>query len=255
MSGAYLPVPPDPGARLRLFCFHHAGGAASLFRDWQQALGPDISVVPVQLPGREQRVREPRFTSMEELLPELHERLGPALAGPYAFYGHSMGALLARNLAQRVVRCGGEPPVSLLVGAYPAPHRRPALAGALALGDQDLAQWLVDMGGMSPMLLGYPEWLRMAVGILRDDLQVCESHHDGQEQEARHSPLSCPIHVFTGADDALVPEQDAAAWAQHTLATATVQVVPGGHLFVRDSPAVFLDRLVAVLRETVPTPG
>ncbi|MFJ2131534.1 thioesterase II family protein [Streptomyces sp. NPDC087845] len=238
-AGGYLPTSAAPGARLRLFCFHHAGGAASAFAPWVQALRPDIAVLPVQLPGREGRIREPRQLSMGALVADLDEALGPSLTGPYAFYGHSMGAAVAYALTRHRHARGRPLPARLLVGAFPAPHLPTGLDAVAELSDDLLAQWMIDIGGMSPELLRYPEWLQAAVSLLRADLELCASPGRTRPDD----PLPCPIQVFTGSADTLVTARDAAAWAQHTEGGCSVQPVPGGHFFIRDESRSFLHLL------------
>src|SRR5262249_9592351 len=120
----YLTARPGPGTSLRLFCFHHAGGGASGFGDWQQAPGPAVAGPPVQLPGRERRIREPRCTELAALTPELADHLDPYLHQPHAFYGHSMGALVAWDLVTFRAAAGRRLPEALLVGACTPPHLR-----------------------------------------------------------------------------------------------------------------------------------
>ncbi|MFF1924904.1 thioesterase II family protein [Streptomyces sp. NPDC058221] len=239
VAHGYVHTPAEPGARLRLFCFHHAGGAASAFAPWRQALGPDIAVVPVQLPGREGRIREPRHLSMRALVAELNEALGPWLTEPHAFYGHSMGAAVAYALTRDRHSRGLPLPARLLVGAFPAPHLPTGLEAVGELSDDLLAQWMIDIGGMSPDLLRYPQWLHAAVSLLRADLELCADpwHTRGAD------PLPCPVEVFTGRADTLVTARDAAAWEQHTEAGCSVHSVPGGHFFIRDESRSFLHLL------------
>ncbi|MFI5806914.1 thioesterase II family protein [Streptomyces sp. NPDC051561] len=242
----YLTSAPDPTAGLRLFCFHHAGGTASVYKGWDRALRPSgIHVVPVQLPGRERRVREPRITALAPLLDALDTHLGPHLDAPYALYGHSMGALVAYGLAQRRQQEGRTLPEALVVGAYQPPHRPPPLAAVRGMNDRELTHLLVDIGGMSPMLLEYPEWRESALALIRDDLKVCHGY--------RHTPaaagLRCPVHAVVGSDDPLVTAPDAQEWAQHAQGQFDVHTVHGGHLFIRDAQ----DAVLALLRRTLPT--
>jgi surfactin synthase thioesterase subunit len=240
----YLARTPVPG-RLRLFCFHHAGGTTAAFAHWRETLGPDITVLPVRLPGRESRVREPRVTDLAALTRDLDLELDPLLDEPYAFYGHSMGALIAYSLTRLRALRGASLPVRLMVGAYPGPHLKPPTEAVRTLPDPELGRWLVDHGGLSPVLLQYPNWLSSATALLRDDLMLCHSyrHADGE-------PLPCPIDVFTGAADPLMTGELAAAWRGHTRAGFRVHVVPGGHLFVLEPEAGLPGVLARLLAST-----
>ena len=108
---------PNPAARLRLFCLPYAGGGASLFRDWGQALPDSVEVCAIQLPGREDRIAETPFRQVEDLLPVLLEKLRPYLDRPIAFFGHSMGAFLSYELARALTEEHRGP-------AHPASARR-----------------------------------------------------------------------------------------------------------------------------------
>lgn len=243
----YLTRVPDPGATLRLFCLHHAGGAASSFRGFQSQLGSQTQVVPVQLPGRETRAGEPRVLDMDALVNDLDHALDPYLSDgasqPYALYGHSMGALIAYRLVRHRASTGAALPSMLLVGAHPAPHRPHRLRHVPDVPQNELVQWLSSIGGLSHQMLRHPEWLRWAVDLVRDDLTLTASH---QPQVA--GPVPCPIQVFTGSDDPLVSPADASAWADQTLSSCEVHTINGGHFFTRDHGMTdFFDCLAGVL--------
>ncbi|AZK92677.1 MULTISPECIES: thioesterase II family protein [Streptomyces] len=240
----YLAVRPEavPDAPLRLFCLHHAGGGASIFRDWQRALGPSVAVLPVQLPGRERRVREPRFTDMATLVGELNVQLDPYLRVPYALYGHSMGALVAWQLSAVRAAAGRRLPEALLAGACNPPDVPPVSAATRDMSQQRLVRWLLDAGGISEELLRYPDWVDAAVSVLRDDLDLCNSHRPPDADGPGRLPF--PIHVFAGASDSLVGAGTMTGWARHSSVPGERHTVPGGHLFLRDSP----DHLFGLLR-------
>ncbi|MER5746606.1 thioesterase II family protein [Streptomyces sp. NPDC002225] len=234
----YLAAPPPDDGRLRLFCFHHAGGGATAYSSWQQELGPDVVVLPVQLPGRETRAREPRITDMAELTGVLDRVLGPALRAPFAFYGHSMGGAVAYNLTLARQRRGASLPERLLVGAFPAPHLPAVLASTEEMSDEEMARVLVGIGGMSEMMLRYPDWLTAATDQVRDDLRVCTSY-----ARTELPLLACPVEVFSGVDDPLLPAGDAEAWESHAPAGYRLHRIPGGHFFFRESPGEFFHAL------------
>ncbi|CAM5644567.1 thioesterase II family protein [Streptomyces atroolivaceus] len=240
-----LPRQADPaGAPLRLFCFHHAGGSASSFSGWQPRLGGGVTVVPVQLPGREHRAREPRLHDFARLLDELDEALDPLMDAPYAFYGHSMGGIVAYEMARRRFAQGRTPPRQLLVGACPPPHAPRGDIAPDRVTDEELTAWMTGLGGLPELVLRYPEWLRLAVAVLRDDLRLAHGRAPGPGPG--EEPLPVPIRVFAGSSDPLVTPGLAAGWARHTSADFRVFNLPGGHFFHRSAPTIML-RLISSL--------
>ncbi|MFE6159096.1 thioesterase II family protein [Streptomyces sp. NPDC056486] len=243
----YLPHPPAGGADLRLFCFHHAGGSASAFRGWSDVLGPRVEVVPVQLPGRESRIREPRFTRLMPLVTEVEAALAGYLDQPYAFYGHSMGALLAHALVDRAAP-GTRLPETLIVGGCPAPHEGPTLNLPRGMSDPELAELLIGMGGLPAELADQPEWLAALLPVIRDDLAVC-----GDRCPAPSRRLPVPLHVLAGHDDLLVDVDKVLAWQEHTSESFRAEVLPGGHFFARDRPEAFFSALIWAVHAHVPS--
>ncbi|MFE0178055.1 thioesterase II family protein [Streptomyces sp. NPDC059002] len=241
-----LPRQPDPSsARIRLLCFHHAGGAASSFAGWRRAFPADVAVVPVQLPGREHLADRRAHHDARTLVAELDAELGPLLELPHAFYGHSMGGLIAHALADRRHRRGARTPELLAVGAMPAPHLERPVEAVRGASDAELVQWMIEVGGVPDLVLRYPEWLATAAALLRADLML-GSDSAGWTRDS--VPLPCPIHVLAGSRDPLLTPEGAAAWARYTAAGCRVHEMPGGHFFTREhSGAVtgLLSRLLA----------
>ncbi|WP_193318110.1 MULTISPECIES: thioesterase II family protein [Streptomyces] len=243
----YLPHAPDPAAPLRLFCFHHAGGAASVFTPLARALRPRINVVPVQLPGREQRAREPRHLDMAALVDELDRRLDPALDAPHAYYGHSLGALVAYRLAQRRADRSASTPATLVVGAAQAPDLPSSARSLVDASDDEVTRWMMSLGGMSEILLDHPAWLARAVALTRDDLYLFAS-----DRGDVGVPLDCPTHAFFGTADPIVSARAAAGWARCTTGGFESHALPGGHFFLRDSAVTFTARLARLLTLALP---
>ena len=238
---SYVDGPVGPAA-LRLFCFHHAGGGSALFRGWRRALGPHVAVVPVLLPGRERRAGEPRFTDLAALVADLDAALGELLATPHAFFGHSMGALLAHRLACRRRAAGAALPRALFVSAYPAPH----LPAPLPPDHGDaraLVQVLAGVGGLPPEVLDRTHGQEDLLATVRDDLRLCADRSAGVEPA-----LDCPLHVFGGAADPLVTHDDLLGWQRHSTRTVDPTVFPGGHFYLRDDEGPFLRHLRPLLR-------
>ncbi|MCQ4084270.1 thioesterase domain-containing protein [Streptomyces sp. RB6PN25] len=226
----YLAVRPNPGASLRLFCFHHAGAGALSFARWTQVFGPEVSVLPVRLPGREARLREPRIRDAALLMRELDEHLGPLLDEPYAFYGHSLGALIAYSYALHHLRRGGRAPQLLAAGACSAPHVGMPMLDGCGPSDDDIIGFLHHTGGMRGELAERPEWLRLTVGIIRDDLALARSLRAGPRL-----PLPCPVLAVAGRGDEVVPPESVGAWRDYADGGFRMAVIDGDHFFVRGS--------------------
>lgn len=116
----------DSGAARRLFCFPHAGGGPSFFRPWRAALRPETAVRQILLPGREFRLEEPPFRRIADLVEPLCTALRPYLDRPYALFGHSMGAVVAYEVARRFSGAGVAGPTCLIVSGRRAPCSPPA---------------------------------------------------------------------------------------------------------------------------------
>ena len=250
LANAYVRAPPRPAA-LRMFCFHHAGGGASLYRGWQRAIGPHVAVCPVLLPGREGRAAEPRFTELDALVADLDAELGDLLAGPHVLFGHSMGALVAYRLACHRRACGESLPRALLLSSYPAPHLAAPMPAVDDRDDDALVALLTGTGGLAPELLDWPGGVTELLAVTRDDLRLCASngHRDrDRDRDRGEAPLPCPIHVFGSDADALVGEQDLRAWDRHAASPVELRVLSGDHFYLRDDPEPLLGHVRALLR-------
>jgi surfactin synthase thioesterase subunit len=223
---------------LRLFCFHHAGGGPSLYREWGRALAPHIAVVPVVLPGREHRAGEPRFVDIEALVTQLHRELDPTT--PHAFFGHSMGALVAYRLACLRRDRGAEMPRALLLSGYCAPDLPSPLPPVDDLDDAALAQLLGQVGGLPPEVLAWESMLHDVLAVVRDDLKVCASQGAGDLP-----PLDIPIHTFGGDADPLVSELDLEGWRRATTAQFDVTILPGDHFYLDNAAPDLMARVRA----------
>lgn len=230
--GRYLAVRPRAdGTGTRLLCFHHAGAGALSFAGWSHRVGPEVSVLPVRLPGRETRLREPRITDAGRLMNELRQDLAPLLEQPYALYGHSMGALVAYRFALHLCAAGLRPPRLLLIGACGAPQLPSDLLDRddlERLPDERLMEAMADEESMPEALRARPGRLRATLDTLRADLLLARDL-----RAAPVRPLPCPVLAFAGRDDRMVTAEQIRAWEQCTGAGFTLRTVPGAHFFVR----------------------
>ena len=112
---------PKPDAEMRLFCFPYAGGGASTFFPWPKYLPPKIEVWPLQLPGRETRIKEASLTNLEAIIEALIPAMTAHLNKPYALFGHSMGALIVFELARELRRRNLQQPLKIFVAGKRGP--------------------------------------------------------------------------------------------------------------------------------------
>lgn len=239
-------VQPRQRPLLRLFCFPYAGGGASLFRSWSQALAGRVEVCPVELPGRGTRRREDPLEDLAALVPDLAEGLGPWLDRPFALFGHSVGALVAFELARHLRRVRRPQPHALFLSA----HRSPSLPyrGRLikTLSEEELNQRLRRFGGTPPELLEQPELLRHSSKVLRADSTLSQTYVHREER-----PLDLPIHVFGGVSDPIVPLEQLEGWRCQTSARFTLRTVPGDHFFLHSTEPLILGILGHELRKII----
>ncbi|WP_045115338.1 thioesterase II family protein [Plesiocystis pacifica] len=238
---------PRPHARVRLICIPFAGGAASVFRPWSDALPESIEVCAVQLPGRERRLREPLYDAMDPLMRELVAAIGPSLQSgpnpdqPFAIFGHSLGACVGFELARQLRRLYGREPVHLFASARRAPHL-PDPAPLHALPEDELAAALRRMGGTPETVLADPELMRIFVPILRADLSVAENYLCPPGPRLR-----CPMTMLRGDADPMVTKAEALGWREHTRGPFTMRTFAAGHLFLGTHQGQVLELITTAL--------
>lgn len=245
MAGAWIQSiarPPRP-ARLRLFCFPYAGGSPAIFRQWAAGLPPDVEVCPIQLPGRGSRFGERPFERLESLVTAAASALEPLLDRPFAFFGHSMGALVAFELARELRRRQGRSPVLLLLSAHEAPHRPPPLPPFSHLPDDDFLVEVRDRyEGIPDEVLEEPELIALLLPVLRADIKALESHVVTPD-----TPLDCAVSCFGGSEDRLTRE-DLEAWREHTSGSFRLRMQEGSHFFLENGRSALLQAISEDLR-------
>jgi surfactin synthase thioesterase subunit len=217
------------GARLRLFCVPHAGVGPSAYRRWSDCLPSDIEVALIHLPGRESRLRETPYTHIEPLVEAAAVALGPYLDIPYAMFGHSMGALVAFELARRFEEEGHGAPRHLFVSGRRAPQMPPRRSPIAHLpDDQFVPEIRSRYNGIPEEVLRHPDLLALLLPGLRADLTLVEGyvHRPG-------APLPCPIVAMGGMADMEATEAELVGWRHQTTAALSVRMFPGGHFYLQ----------------------
>ncbi|WP_158544971.1 thioesterase II family protein [Dyella monticola] len=237
----------SPGARRRLICFHHAGGGASLFSDWHRHLTLTTEVWAVVLPGRETRFAEAPLDRMDALAAMLVEAMPLDL--PFAFFGHSLGAMVGFEVAAQLRRRSLPEPAHLFVSACFAPQLCLRERSRATLSDAELLHALESFGGTPKEILEYPEYLEMVLAVLRADFNLIDSYAAPEGGELRF-----PITAYAGMSDPHVPPAQMMNWEQWAMPGFTCRSFVGDHFYLNDQRAALIGDLLARWNDDAP-PG
>lgn len=232
-------------ASVSLLCLPCAGASATMYLRWRRLLPHWIEVVPVELPGRGARLAEPFVEDFDALVTQLCVERADAMRGRFAFFGHSMGALLAWGLTDRLRTLGRALPCALLASGSAAPSRRNPHRFAGKNDDQSLIADLRKQGGTPEEVFASEELMRITLDVLGADYRVCESF-----DHAAAAPLPVPLHVFAGREDDIEPQR-IEAWSAEAADTFTLDWFDGGHFFVRQHEAAVLAVLAQCLAKAL----
>jgi medium-chain acyl-[acyl-carrier-protein] hydrolase len=230
-------------SQIRLFCLPFAGKGASTYQNWHQDLPVNIAVHPIQLPGRENRLSEPLFTKLPALINSLTEAIYPYLDRPFAFFGHSMGALISFELTRQLRREYGLEPIHLFISGRLAPQRRRLSPPLHNLPERVFIDKLRSFNGTPEAVLQNTDLMNLLVPILRADLGMCEKYLYQPEQ-----PFNCPISCFGGLQDLEAELEDLWGWKEHTTSSFNLRMLPGNHFFLLDAKRSILSAITEDLK-------
>lgn len=227
---------------MRLFCLPFAGGSAMFHARWRKVLPQWIVVEPIELPGRGARMDEPLQIGLCALAEQLADELMcMSTDRPYSLLGHSLGALLAFELAHVLLDRGAPAPSVLFVSGAEAPAVRDGSRWRRPLSEDELRNELQNLQGTSPQVLDNSDVMRAALPVLRADFLM-----SGTYAYRRRKPLPCPIHVFGGDRDDIAADE-LGAWQHETSAGFDIDMLPGHHFFIHDHQSLLLKLIVGAL--------
>lgn len=233
------PGPPRP---FRLYCFPYAGGNASAFMGWQDALPGHVEVCGVQLPGRGARFGEAPFRDLVTLADALAPVIQRSIDRPFALLGHSLGALVAFEVARRLAASGAPRPRHLHVSGSHAPRFRDPSRDYHRLADDKLVEVLRDYNGTPREVLADRELVAMLLPSIRADFELAETY--------RYQPpanLEIPVTAFAGREETRSSLDQVSGWAQETTGAFEQVWFEGGHFFIHEQRQQVLAQLASTL--------
>ena len=237
---------PNPQAALRLFCFPYAGGGVSIFHGWPNLLPPTVEVYSVQLPGRGRRLMEKPFDRMPDLVEAVSKAILPHLDKPFAFFGHSLGAIISFEVSRRLKKEHRREPEHLFVSGSGAPQTSRSGRALHNLPDSKFIKGLRELDGTPREILENTELMRLLLPTLRADFAVSETY-----VYEPAPPLDCPITAFGGLQDREVNRKRLESWRSQTRASFSLQMFAGDHFFLHDARPL-LQALTAKLESIRP---
>ena len=233
---------PAPDAHTKLVCFPHAGGSASYFFPLSKALAPEFDVYVVQYPGHQDRYKEPFIDNIDGMADEAFSVLEPLTETPVALFGHSMGAVLAFEVARRMETSTGRLPAQVFVSGSRAPSRydREANEGG---DDAALVGEMRKLGGTDPRVLNNPDMLATILPAFRNDYRALQRYHRGTEVG-----IGAPVVVMAATDDPKSSVTDARAWLEHTSGGGDLHTFEGGHFYLEKQSQKVIEVIAEKLR-------
>lgn len=229
---------------MHLVCLPFSGGGASFFRHWPALAPADLTIVPVTLPGREDRFAEPLLReageAVDDLLPGLRRDL--AHADRIGIFGHCLGAVLGFELARRLQDSEGAAAGRLFASGAPAPPEQPATLVS-GLDDEAFLEEVTRFTGYSHAALADPEMREFLLPVLRAD---CRMHED--YRPSTDVPLAIPVTILRGRADELVSAAEMEKWADATTWQLSRREFDGGHMYMTGQAAALIDFMAAELR-------
>jgi surfactin synthase thioesterase subunit len=213
----------------KVFFFPHAGGSASLYLSWSKFLSKEIEVKPVELAGRGKRMKDPLYDCLEDIVEDIYPRISAELEeAPYAFFGHSMGALLVYELVRKIQLLKNQQPLHIFFSGRIPPYVAWDQELDHSLSDEEFIKQVAGHGGISLEIFDNPELQDILLPRLRADYKAAGTYrHQGEIVK-----VNCDISIFNGKLDQYVSGRDLSLWPECTTGTCNFYEYDGGHFFI-----------------------
>ena len=219
--------------KTKLFLFPYAGGAAASYNGLRQYVDPTIEFRAIELAARGRRMREPNYNSIDDAVDDVFKIIKDELTqAPYVLYGHSMGSMIAFELAYKIRDNNLPMPIHIILSGRAAPHiSRDGKRILHHLSDEEFKKQLLEMGGTPKEFFDHPELLEVFLPLLKGDFRLTETY----THRKKDAPLDIDLTVLSGKADEDTPEE-IEAFHIHTSKTCDIHFFEGGHFFIHEEP-------------------
>lgn len=216
---------------MNLFCLPYAGGSSAIYATWKRDLAPGIQLHTPELAGRGRRLMDDRYPNAGAAVDDLLEMMGKTInQGPYAIFGHSMGAMLTLRLLQRMQKEGMVLPVHAFFSGRKALQIQRDKRLLADLPEEEFKEEVMKLGGTPKEFFDEPELMALFLPTLRADFKLAEDNRF----DPMITPFDLPISVLVGETEDLLPEE-VSGWKEWTTQTCDIYKYPGGHFFINDN--------------------
>ena len=229
---------------IKLFCLPNAGGMSTMYTPWKKLLDPAIQCCPIELAGRGRRYGEQLYGDIEEAIEDVYRLIEQQVGeNQFAFFGHSMGALLCYEVIARLWKRRGCAPMHAFFSGRTPPNA-PVGEKLHILPDKQLGERLLQWGGLSRQLAENKDFLRMFLPVLRADLKAVETY---SRQTSAYPLLPCALSIFFGKEDPFFQEEQISHWVDFTMQDCDFYTFDGGHFYLLEQRAA----IVQIINETL----
>lgn len=240
---------PRPAAPLRIFCFPYAGAGASMYASWARQLPEQVEVIAIQLPGRESRFSEPLLDDVPTIVSAIAREMKPLLAQkPYLLFGHSLGAILAFEIARYIERMALICPLHLVVSGRQAPRSCVRDEPIHHLADEEFIEELRKLESTPNEVLSNEDLMAFLLPRIRADFAAAYDY-----RYERGPKVGFPVTAFGGTDDEDVGDQGLLDWEEECSGEFEALFFEGDHFFIHSAEKQVLDRIGRILDEALKT--
>ncbi|AEY65961.1 thioesterase domain-containing protein [Clostridium sp. BNL1100] len=229
---------------INLFCFPYAGGSSSIYSKLKHFADKNIKVRPVELAGRGQRISEPLYKNMAEVINDVYDKISSSVdEQPFVLFGHSMGSSIVLELAQKILKNKKTEPLHLFISGRCPPALYKNCKKIYDLPDEKFIHEVYELGGTPKEVFENKELRHLFLPILRSDYKLVEEYDYIEKDEK----LSCDITVFNGKDDKMTSLEGMKRWEDFTYGKTDIIEFDGGHFFLHNQ----MEQIMNIINKTL----